>query len=130
MAICDRSLCYKIKGLKDKELDLSVSHCCQIVCRGGYMAMQWHITVEAGVQSQASPCRICCGHSGIGRVVSFTADVLPHQYLSMPIQSCVTGTTQYQHLMVSFNKKHKNRSPGNNNMAFEVVSVVHPEDCT
>jgi hypothetical protein len=37
-----------MKGLKDQKLDLSVSHCCQIVCRGGYMAMQWHITLEAG----------------------------------------------------------------------------------
>jgi hypothetical protein len=39
-----------------------------------------HLTVEAQVRVQASPCRICVGQSGIGTDFSPTPSVFPNQY--------------------------------------------------
>ena len=68
--------------LKKKSVEGSRTrlHCYTLCLEEGYMVMQWCVTVETGFQSQASPCRICGGQSGTGRVVSSNTGVFPHQY--------------------------------------------------
>ena len=72
--------------LKKKKAEGSKTrlHCFILCGEEGYMVMQWCITVETGFQSQASPCRICGGQSGTGRVVSSNTGVF---FLSISLHS-------------------------------------------
>jgi len=85
-------------------------HCYTLYVEEGYMVMQWCITVETGFQTWASPCRICGGLSGTGRVVSSNTSVFSP---SVSLHNL--------NIWQSLNIKLKKRDVGKNNMAYKVV---------